>query len=107
MTDSSHGLPCWYELMTTDLDAAQGFYGALMGWTVTDAGMPGFDYRLAAAAGTFGTRHGSESPASTGFRKGAASGASAMPARSSSSARTRLTPSRLLNASTSAAGKGV
>ena len=52
MTDSSHGLPCWYELMTTDLDAAQGFYGALMGWTVTDAGMPGFDYRLAAAAGT-------------------------------------------------------
>lgn len=36
----------WYELMTSDADAAQRFYGAVVGWTVVGSGMPGMDYRL-------------------------------------------------------------
>ena len=46
---SFHGNPCWYELGTTDLDAASGFYGRILGWQVADSGMEGFDYRLASA----------------------------------------------------------
>ncbi len=41
------GNPCWYELGTTDLDAAAAFYGGILGWQVADSGMEGFDYRLA------------------------------------------------------------
>lgn len=46
---SYHGSPCWYELSTSDgnLGAAATFYGKVFGWTVADAGMEGFDYRLA------------------------------------------------------------
>ena len=47
MTQSHHGMPCWYELATSDPDAAQAFYAPLMGWSWADAGMPGMDYRLA------------------------------------------------------------
>lgn len=40
----------WYELMTSDPDAAASFYGAVVGWTIaahSDAGAPGgVDYRL-------------------------------------------------------------
>jgi uncharacterized protein len=36
----------WYELMTTDLDAAARFYTAVVGWTVQDSGTPGMDYRM-------------------------------------------------------------
>jgi predicted enzyme related to lactoylglutathione lyase len=36
----------WYELLTTDVDAAQRFYGDVMGWTVSDSGQPGMDYRI-------------------------------------------------------------
>lgn len=46
-----HGRPCWYELGTSDLDAAQAFYARVMGWQVAGAGMEGFDYRLASAPG--------------------------------------------------------
>lgn len=42
-----HGNPCWYELGTSDLDAAAGFYRRILGWEVVDSGMEGFDYRLA------------------------------------------------------------
>ncbi len=47
------GRPCWFELATAkgQLDAADRFYADVFGWTVTDAGMPGFTYHLAAAAG--------------------------------------------------------
>ena len=31
----------WYDLMTTDTKAAEAFYGEVIGWKVTDAGMPG------------------------------------------------------------------
>ncbi len=36
----------WYELLTSDADAAQRFYGDVVGWTVVDSGQPGMDYRL-------------------------------------------------------------
>ncbi|WP_102224411.1 VOC family protein [Acidimangrovimonas sediminis] len=52
MSDSFHGLPCWFELMSPDLDAAKAFYSGLFGWEVTDAGMEGFTYLLAKAEGT-------------------------------------------------------
>jgi len=41
-----HGDLVWYELMTTDADAAQAFYGPLLGWDFADSGMEGADYRL-------------------------------------------------------------
>jgi predicted enzyme related to lactoylglutathione lyase len=48
-----HGTPCWYELSTSEgsLGAAEAFYGEVLGWTVKDAGMEGFDYHLASAGG--------------------------------------------------------
>lgn len=47
-----HGTPIWYELIAADPDAAQTFYGAVMGWTFET--MPGGlerDYRIASASG--------------------------------------------------------
>lgn len=35
----------WYELITSDVDAAAKFDGAIVGWTVQSAGQPGMDYR--------------------------------------------------------------
>lgn len=37
----------WYELMTPDKVAAEAFYGAVVGWTMADSGMPGGVYTLA------------------------------------------------------------
>jgi hypothetical protein len=45
------GTPCWYELGTTDLNAAERYYGAVIGWSVKDSGMDGVDYRLASHGG--------------------------------------------------------
>ena len=42
----SHGDYVWYELMTTDADAAPGFYGPLLGWEFKSSDAPGVDYRL-------------------------------------------------------------
>jgi len=42
----------WYELMTTDADAAQAFYEPLIGWTFADSGTPDVDYRIGSMAGT-------------------------------------------------------
>lgn len=36
----------WYELMTSDLDAAIAFYGHVAGWTVKPGDTPGMDYRI-------------------------------------------------------------
>lgn len=47
MAKAKRGKPCWYELSTTDPGGAARFYGAVLGWQVADAGMPGFDYRIA------------------------------------------------------------
>lgn len=45
----NHGKFCWYELMTTDVPAAERFYGSVLGWTMRDSGMPGQHYMLAYA----------------------------------------------------------
>jgi len=42
----------WYELMTTDADAAQAFYEPLLGWSFADSGTPDVDYRIGSMAGT-------------------------------------------------------
>lgn len=42
---------CWYELMTSDLPAAEAFYGSVVGWTARDSGMPGFRYALLSMGG--------------------------------------------------------
>lgn len=35
------GRPLWYELLTTDVKAAEAFYGAVVGWTL----LPSLDCR--------------------------------------------------------------
>jgi len=42
----SQGDFCWYELMTSDQQAAESFYTQTIGWTAADAGMPGMTYIL-------------------------------------------------------------
>lgn len=46
---NTHGDFLWYELMTPDPDAAQAFYGGLIGWTFKSSGQPEMEYRLFAA----------------------------------------------------------
>jgi predicted enzyme related to lactoylglutathione lyase len=41
----------WYELMTSDLDAAGRFYGEVVGWSMGSAGQEGMDYRQWSIAG--------------------------------------------------------
>lgn len=36
----------WYELLTSDPDAAAAFYGAVVGWKSADSGQEGMDYRI-------------------------------------------------------------
>jgi uncharacterized protein len=43
---NQHGDFIWYELLTKDADAAGEFYGAVIGWTSTNSGQPGMDYRF-------------------------------------------------------------
>jgi len=44
---SNHlGTFVWYELVTSDLDAAAKFYHAVMGWKIADYGNPSFRYLL-------------------------------------------------------------
>ncbi len=43
---NKHGDFIWYELLTTDPDAAAVFYGSVLGWEVSDSGQAGMDYRL-------------------------------------------------------------
>jgi predicted enzyme related to lactoylglutathione lyase len=51
MVDDANAF-AWYELLTTDLAAAQSFYGKVIGWTVQDASAPQFAYRLFSAGST-------------------------------------------------------
>jgi predicted enzyme related to lactoylglutathione lyase len=39
----------WYELMTTDQDAAEKFYRAVVGWKTADAGQPDMRYTILSA----------------------------------------------------------
>lgn len=43
---NKHGDFIWYELMTGDPDAAQAFYGPLLGWTFSDSKQKDRDYRI-------------------------------------------------------------
>ena len=43
----NYGKFCWYELMTTDVPAAERFYASVVGWSTRDSGMEGMDYTLA------------------------------------------------------------
>ena len=43
---SSHGCFVWYELTTTDPEAAKAFYADVVGWGLRDASMPGVVYTL-------------------------------------------------------------
>jgi uncharacterized protein len=42
----SHGGFAWYELITTDMEAAKAFYTKVMGWGAWDASVPGTTYTL-------------------------------------------------------------
>ncbi|MBI2802479.1 MAG: VOC family protein [Gammaproteobacteria bacterium] len=46
---NKHGDWIWYELMTTDADAATAFYQAILPWKIGNPGQDGFDYRVIAA----------------------------------------------------------
>jgi predicted enzyme related to lactoylglutathione lyase len=41
----------WYELMTTDMDAAEAFYRAVIGWNAQAWGHPGMRYTIMSAGG--------------------------------------------------------
>ncbi|MFY9696647.1 MAG: VOC family protein [Xanthobacteraceae bacterium] len=43
---NSHGHFVWYELTTTDMEAAKAFYTEVMGWRTRDASMPDTAYTL-------------------------------------------------------------
>jgi len=46
-----HGSFIWYELMTSDQDAAIGFYTKVVGWTASDADQPDMRYTILSAGG--------------------------------------------------------
>jgi predicted enzyme related to lactoylglutathione lyase len=48
----SHGRFVWYELMTTDMEAAKAFYTKVVGWGTQDASTPGTPYTLFTAETT-------------------------------------------------------
>ncbi len=48
---NSHGSFLWYELATTDMDAAKSFYVYVVGWGTHDVAIPGMAYTLFTAAG--------------------------------------------------------
>ena len=47
----SEGQFVWYELMTTEPQAAVAFYQAVIGWDATDSGLPDHDYTLLGIGG--------------------------------------------------------
>ncbi|WP_414471839.1 VOC family protein [Microvirga sp. M2] len=49
---NQHGDFVWYELLTTDADAAARFYGAVVGWRNRQAEHSDLDYRLFDRSGT-------------------------------------------------------
>lgn len=44
---TTHGMPSWSELMTTDAASATEFYGQLFGWRFDTMPMPEGDYHVA------------------------------------------------------------
>ncbi|MFW5735555.1 MAG: VOC family protein [Oceanidesulfovibrio sp.] len=52
----THGMFSWNELMTSDIEAAKEFYGALFGWTYEEMPMehmPGMTYSSAKVGGQY------------------------------------------------------
>ena len=49
---NSHGHFAWYELVTTDVEAAKAFYTTVMGWGAWDASIPGRPYAMFTAGQT-------------------------------------------------------
>ena len=49
--DTQHCPFVWYELMTSDDQAAAAFYSQVVGWQTADAGMPDMRYTLLSAGG--------------------------------------------------------
>lgn len=47
---NAHGDFIWYELLTTDANAAQAFYADIVGWSATDSGQSDIDYRILSSA---------------------------------------------------------
>ena len=43
---NNHGDFIWYELLTSDLDAALAFYRPVVGWDAAGSGFDGMDYRI-------------------------------------------------------------
>jgi predicted enzyme related to lactoylglutathione lyase len=41
-----HGMFSWFELQTTDVDAAKKFYAALLDWKTAEMPMPGMPYTI-------------------------------------------------------------
>ena len=54
----------WYELMTTDAKAAQGFYSKVVGWKPQDATQPGLAPASQASLGSVIRPAMGDSPAS-------------------------------------------
>ncbi len=48
----------WYELLTTDADAAAAFYGMVIGWSSQSSGMPDMDYRFFSSGDGSDTKDG-------------------------------------------------
>jgi predicted enzyme related to lactoylglutathione lyase len=48
---SFHGRFVWYELLTSDLPAAEAFYRGVLGWDAQDPGMPDMRYTIFMASG--------------------------------------------------------
>ena len=42
----------WYDVMTTDPEAARTFYRGVFGWDMKDSGLPGHDYTILSAGST-------------------------------------------------------
>jgi predicted enzyme related to lactoylglutathione lyase len=46
-----HGAFSWFELMTTDVEAAKSFYSQLLGWTTKDMPMGDMNYTVTSVEG--------------------------------------------------------
>jgi predicted enzyme related to lactoylglutathione lyase len=64
---NSHGRFVWYELITTDVEAAKGFYAEVLGWGAEDAGH-GYTLFTARGASVSGLMHLSQEAKRTGLR---------------------------------------
>ncbi len=68
-----HGDFIWYELMTTDADAAEAFYGGLLGWSFRPAAAAGgSSYRLISRQGRQGPEAGGLMELTANMRAGGA-----------------------------------